>query len=151
MAAPELVERAKERVGLVLRDKWRLDTLLGVGGSAAVYAATHRNGKRGAIKLLHPEFASQADFVERFLQEGYVANKIEHPGAVSILDDDRTDDGLAFLVLELLEGTRSSDASANRRRCPSGTRSASWRSSSTRWAPPTKGIIHRDISRRTSS
>ena len=104
MAAPELVQRAKERVGLVLRDKWRLDSLLGVGGSAAVYAATHRNGKHGAIKLLHPEFASQPDFVERFLQEGYVANKIEHPGAVSILDDDRTDDGLAFLVMELLEG-----------------------------------------------
>ncbi len=104
MAAPELVERAKARVGSVLRDKWRLDSLLGVGGSAAVYSATHRNGKRGAIKLLHAELAVQTDFVTRFLREGYVANKIEHPGAVSILDDDHTEDGIAFLVMELLEG-----------------------------------------------
>ncbi|WP_394833966.1 protein kinase [Pendulispora rubella] len=104
MAAPELVERSKARIGSVLRDKWRLDSLLGVGGSAAVYAATHRNGKRGAIKLLHPELSVQTDFVTRFLREGYVANKIEHPGAVSILDDDHTEDGTAFLVMELLEG-----------------------------------------------
>ena len=104
MAAPELVERSKARIGNVLRDKWRLDSLLGVGGSAAVYAATHRNGKRGAIKLLHPELSVQADFVTRFLREGYVANKIQHPGAVSILDDDHTEDGTAFLVMELLEG-----------------------------------------------
>ena len=104
MAAPELVERSKARVGSVLRDKWRLDSLLGVGGSAAVYAATHRNGKRGAIKLLHPELSVQTDFVARFLREGYVANKIEHSGAVSILDDDHTEDGTAFLVMELLEG-----------------------------------------------
>ncbi|WP_394824146.1 protein kinase domain-containing protein [Pendulispora albinea] len=104
MAAPELVERSKARIGSVLRDKWRLDSLLGVGGSAAVYAATHRNGKRGAIKLLHPELSVQTDFVARFLREGYVANKIEHSGAVSILDDDHTEDGTAFLVMELLEG-----------------------------------------------
>ncbi len=104
MASAALIERAKSRIGTVLRDKWRLDSLLGVGGSAAVYAATHRNGKRGAIKLLHPELSAQTGLVERFLREGYVANKIQHPGAVSVLDDDVTEDGLAFLVMELLEG-----------------------------------------------
>ncbi len=104
MAAPALVEKAKARIGSVLRDKWKLDSLLGVGGSAAVYAATHRNGKRGAIKLLHPELSKQEELVARFLREGYVANKIDHPGSVIILDDDITDDGMAFLVMELLEG-----------------------------------------------
>ncbi|MBL8740575.1 MAG: serine/threonine protein kinase, partial [Myxococcales bacterium] len=48
------MRRAEARVGSVLREKWRLDRLLGVGGMAAVYEATHRNGKRGAVKLLHP-------------------------------------------------------------------------------------------------
>jgi serine/threonine-protein kinase len=104
VAAPALVEKAKARIGSVLRDKWKLDSLLGVGGSAAVYAATHRNGKRGAIKLLHPELSKQEELVARFLREGYVANKIDHPGSVIILDDDITDDGMAFLVMELLEG-----------------------------------------------
>ena len=104
MASAQLVEKAKARIGTVLRDKWRLDTLLGVGGSASVYAATHRNGKRAAIKLLHPELAAEKDFVDRFLREGYVANKIDHPSAVQIQDDDITEDGNAYLVMELLEG-----------------------------------------------
>jgi serine/threonine-protein kinase len=54
--------------------------------------------------MLHPFIAANADVRERFLREGYVANQIEHPGAVSILDDDVTSDGAPFLVMELLEG-----------------------------------------------
>jgi serine/threonine-protein kinase len=101
---PNKSESARGRVGSVLKDKWRLDALLGVGGTAAVYAASHRNGKRAAIKILHHELSSNADLVGRFLREGYVANKLEHPGAVSVLDDDRTEDGAVFLVMELLDG-----------------------------------------------
>ncbi len=71
---------------------------------ANVYAATHRNGRRGAIKLLKSEFNVYAEVRERFLREGYVANRIRHPGVVGILDDDETEDGLAFLVMELLIG-----------------------------------------------
>jgi serine/threonine protein kinase len=71
---------------------------------AAVYSATHRNGKRAAIKVLHPEFCAQPQFVSRFLREGYVANKIEHPASVAILDDDVSEDGAVFLVMDLLEG-----------------------------------------------
>ena len=35
--------------GRVLKQKWKLDALLGIGGMAAVYAATHRNGGRAAM------------------------------------------------------------------------------------------------------
>jgi serine/threonine-protein kinase len=97
-------ERCKRRVGSTLKDKWQLDALLGVGGNAAVYAATHRNGKRAAIKILHMELSSNEDVVKRFLREGYAANRLGHPGAVSVLDDDRADDGSVFLVMELLDG-----------------------------------------------
>jgi len=95
---------AARRVGQVLRGKWRLDRLLGVGGTAAVYAATHRNGKRGAVKLLRSELSTDPEARGRFLREGYVANRIAHPGAVAVLDDDTTEDGSVFLVMELLEG-----------------------------------------------
>ncbi len=97
--------RSHARIGVVLRDKWRLDALLGVGGMAAVYAATHtNNGRRGAIKLLHPELAVNTEVRSRFLREGYAANKVEHPGTVAVLDDDVTEDGAVYLVMELLEG-----------------------------------------------
>jgi hypothetical protein len=96
--------RALVRLGTVLQDKWKLDSLLGIGGMAAVYAATHRNGKRVAVKMLHPEFSHDEDVRTRFLQEGYAANTIQHEGAVSVLDDDLAPDGAAFIVMEMLEG-----------------------------------------------
>lgn len=54
--------------------------------------------------MLRPELAANPDVVERFLREGYVANRIGHPGTVAILDDDRAQDGAPFLVMDLLEG-----------------------------------------------
>src|SRR5262249_55018447 len=104
MADELAISRAIARVGTVLKDKWRLDTLLGVGGMASVYAATHRNQKRVAVKMLHPELSSDAKVRTRFLREGYLGNTVGHPGAVMVDDDDVTEDGLAFLVMELLEG-----------------------------------------------
>ena len=95
---------ARRLIGTVLGGKWTLDALIGMGGMASVYAATHRNGRRAAIKLLNNEFSSITEVRDRFLREGYVANHIGHPGVVSILDDDTTDSGQVFLVMELLEG-----------------------------------------------
>lgn len=91
-------------VGRWLKDKWHLDEVLGSGGIGTVYAATHRNRSRAAIKVLHPELASRRSLVDRFLLEGYAANAVGHPGAVQVIDDDTTDDGLVFLVMQLLEG-----------------------------------------------
>ena len=103
-SSQETNERAARLVGTMLRDKWRLDALIGVGGMAAVYAATHRNGKRAAIKLLSHDLSDGQATRTRFLREGYVANKVGHPGVVNVLDDDTSEDGRAFLVMELLEG-----------------------------------------------
>ena len=99
-----VAERAEARVGTLLRKKWRLERVLGVGGMATVYAAVHRNNARVAIKMLHPEVALDAEVTERFLREGYLANTVEHPGTVKVLDDDVTEDGAPFIVMELLEG-----------------------------------------------
>ena len=100
--------RALERVGQLLDEKWTLERILGSGGMGAVYAARHRNGARAAVKVLHPELARRADVRERFLREGYAANRVGHRGAVQVLDDDTVkegpDEGTAYLVMEILEG-----------------------------------------------
>jgi serine/threonine-protein kinase len=96
--------RAQERVGSILRGKWHLDELLGVGGMASVYAATHRNGSRAAAKIMHVDMASNEAVRERFLWEGYVANAVRHDGVVKVIDDDTDDDGSLYLVTELLDG-----------------------------------------------
>lgn len=104
MLAPEVIESAEKRVGETICGKWHLDRVIGVGGMAAVYEATHRNRNRVAIKLLHPALSIEEGTRQRFLREGYVANTIRHDGAVRVLDDDVTADGYAFLVMELLKG-----------------------------------------------
>jgi serine/threonine-protein kinase len=142
-----LTERARARIGTTLRSKWRLDVLLGVGGMASVYAATHRNGTRAAVKLLHAELSVNEEVRARFLREGYVANAVGHDSAVKVLDDDTTDDGSLFLVTELLDGETLED-----RRMRSGGRlgeddvlSVADQLLDVLVAAHAKGIVHRDL------
>lgn len=99
-----LMQECESRVGQVLAGKWTLETLIGVGGMAAVYAARHRNGAIAAIKMLHSDFAGHPELRSRFLREAYIANKVEHVGSVKVLDDDVTEKGEPYLVMELLKG-----------------------------------------------
>ncbi len=141
------IDRARVRVGTILQDKWTLDSLLGIGGMAAVYAATHRNGKRVAVKMLHPEFSHDDEMRTRFLQEGYAANTIQHEGAVSVLDDDLTPDGAAFIVMEMLEGeTVEQRWERNQQRLPIGD--VLWIADQlldVLVAAHAKSVVHRDI------
>jgi serine/threonine-protein kinase len=119
-AGDEALARARARIGSLVDGKWRLDSLLGVGGMASVYAATHRNSTRAAIKILNPEIALNTDAKTRFLREGYVANNIGHPGVVLVQDDDEAPDGTVYLVMELLEGETLQSILAQGRRLPPG-------------------------------
>jgi serine/threonine protein kinase len=109
---PKLAE-ARGRVGSMVAGKWQLDQVIGVGGMAAVYAATHRNGHRVAIKVLHRPLSADPELRRRFLREGYAANRVEHPGTVKVYDDGFVEDGSVFLVMELLDG-ESLEARAER-------------------------------------
>jgi serine/threonine protein kinase len=144
----ERVVRARAKVGAVLNDKYRLDRVVGVGGMAAVYAATHlRNASRVAVKVLHAEMAADANVRARFLREGYAANSVEHPGTVRILDDDSTEDGSVFLVMELLEG-ETIDHRWERNGHRLGDREVArlmYQVLDVLAAAHDKGIVHRDI------
>ncbi len=112
LADDEEVESCRKRVGTTLRGKWHIDRLLGVGGMAAVYEATHKLGRRDAIKILHPHVAVSKELRARFEQEALAVGKLGHPGAAQIHDIDTTDDGKPFMVMELLEGESFGDRSA---------------------------------------
>ena len=100
----EVEERALARIGSVLNGKWTIDSVLGVGGMASVFAATHRNRNRAALKMLHMELSTNREIRERFLREGYISNSVGHPGAVRVHDDEVAEDGSAYIVMELIEG-----------------------------------------------
>lgn len=105
----DLAKDAAQHVGTTFAGKWHIDALLGIGASAAVFAATHRNKSRVAIKLMHRHLAADARRKEAFLREAYVANSVEHPAVVRIFDDG-IEGGQPFFVAELLSGVTLADA-----------------------------------------
>ncbi len=139
---------AEKRVGRVIAQKWRLEKLVGAGGMAAVYRASHINNlKAVAIKMLHPELGASGDMKRRFLREGYVANKVGHAGAVSVIDDGTDEDGSAFLVMELLEGETLGERAGGRGGVlsPRETLSHADRILDVLAAAHGEGIVHRDL------
>ena len=146
LAEEILRQKAEKRVGTTLREKWHLDSLIGVGGMAAVYEATHRNGMRGAVKVLHSERAADETIKSRFLREGYIANKVDHAGAVRVLDDDEAD-GSVFLVMELLEGATLEQAALRQGGAlpPKEMMIVIDQVLRTLSAAHEKGIVHRDL------
>ncbi|MEM1032120.1 MAG: serine/threonine-protein kinase, partial [Myxococcota bacterium] len=100
----DIQQRAEDRVGTTLDDRWELAALLGIGGMAAVYEArdTHRD-RRVALKVLHPEVATDDLIRKRFRREARAADLIAHPGVVPVEDVYERPQGL-FLVMALLEG-----------------------------------------------
>jgi serine/threonine protein kinase len=95
----QLEARVGEEIG-----RYTLVRLLGVGGSAAVYEARHRNGHVCALKVLHTSYKLQEADVERFRREPYMANTIDHPGVVRIYDDGIDPNGMPYFVMEKLSG-----------------------------------------------
>ena len=92
-------------VGQVIRGKYKLLRLLGDGGMGSVYEAEHLDlGTHVAIKVLHGDLARKAGLIERFLQEARVSAQIRSPHVVQVTDVERTQDGIAYLVMELLQG-----------------------------------------------
>jgi serine/threonine-protein kinase len=143
----DIMARAKARLGTVLRGKYKLDRILGAGGMAVVYAATHRNQMRVAVKMLHPELSLSADIRTRFLREGYAANSVHHEGALKVLDDDVAEDGAAFLVMELLEGAAAEEHwERHRHQLPlKATIALGHELCDVLVAAHAKGIVHRDL------
>ncbi|RYE89900.1 MAG: serine/threonine protein kinase, partial [Myxococcales bacterium] len=142
----DLTYLAEGRCGRWLGDRWLLARVLGVGGTSAVYEATHRNGRRAALKVLHPQWAMMPTARRRFLREGYISNRVEHPAVAAVLDDGETADGEAYLVLELLEGESLAAVLAQAGRLPTARAVEIARAVlEVLAAAHEKGIIHRDI------
>ena len=90
--------------GQIVNGKYRILRLLGDGGMGSVYEAFHELlGTRVALKLLHAEL-TRTGVAKRFLQEARASARIKSPHVVTIADADQTPEGLAFIVLEYIEG-----------------------------------------------
>ena len=95
-----------QMVGSVLAGTYRLDALIGEGGMGAVFRGRHVLLRRDvAIKVLHPDFARDSELVKRFDREAQSAARLNHPNCVQVTEFGSTDEGMKYLVMQLLEGT----------------------------------------------
>jgi serine/threonine protein kinase len=86
--------------------EYTIESVIASGGMGTVYLANRSDGafeQKVAIKLIHPSLSS-ANFMERFRQERQILAKLNHPNIARLLDGGVTDDGLPFLVMELVTG-----------------------------------------------
>ena len=91
-------------VGLVLEGRYRLEERLARGGMSTVYAATDlRLHKTVAVKVMADHLAHDPTFVDRFTREARAAAMLSHPNVVGV-SDQGSDQGLVFLVMELVRG-----------------------------------------------
>jgi serine/threonine-protein kinase len=94
---------AASRVGMSMGG-YRLESLLGSGGMAAVYLGRRDDGEARAIKVLHPQVARDRNLRARFAQEVEAVSRLQHPGIVRTDDMGAADDGSPYIIMELLEG-----------------------------------------------
>jgi serine/threonine protein kinase len=77
---------------------------LGQGGMGAVYKAVHQTLQRNAaVKILPAEFASNSDYVQRFLREARTLAALRHENVVQIYDAGE-ENGLYYIAMELVDG-----------------------------------------------
>jgi serine/threonine protein kinase len=94
--------RVGSRVGV-----YRLLELIGLGGMGEVYRASRADGqydKEVAIKFVRVGFDS-GSVLERFRHERQVLASLDHPNIARLLDGGTTEEGIPYLVMELIEGT----------------------------------------------
>ena len=88
----------------ILAGRYRLVESIARGGMAEVWEAHDDVLARAvAVKVLHPHLADDEGFVERFRREAVAAARLTHPGIVATYDAG-ADDGVAFIVMELVRG-----------------------------------------------
>ena len=91
--------------GAIVAGRFRIEDKLGEGGMAEVFRAEDlATSRRVAVKVLHPEIATNPEAVERTKREGQVLSELDNPAIVSVETFGQLEDGTVFLVMELLEG-----------------------------------------------
>jgi len=91
-------------IGTMLDNRYELQEIIGVGGTAVVYRAKcHRLNRFVAVKILKKEFASDEEFRRKFHDEAQAVAMLSHPNIVNIYDVSRSGN-VDYIVMELIDG-----------------------------------------------
>jgi len=91
--------------GAMVAGKYRLESVVGLGGMGSVWCATHLGlAQQVAIKLVSTNFARSSDALRRFDREAKAAAKLRSRHVPQVFDNGTLDDGTPYLAMELLHG-----------------------------------------------
>ena len=93
---------ADNRVGQTV-GRYKVESVLGVGGMGHVYLATAPDGEKVALKVVKADLARDETFRRRFDREARIAQQISHPNLVPVLDKDEHE-GVPFLAQRYIHG-----------------------------------------------
>ncbi|MCC7542272.1 MAG: protein kinase [Deltaproteobacteria bacterium] len=139
--APDLL------VGQTIQGRYRVLRLIGRGGMGSVYEVEHLAfGGRFALKTLRAELGRDSGSIRRFRLEARAAAATGHKHVVQVTDMGELDDGMPFIVLELLRGRSLAKEIATLGRL-SAARSVSiaLQCCAALAATHERGIVHRDL------
>ena len=104
MAAAKLAD-AGVALGSIIADKYRVDSIIGVGGMGVVAQGTHIVlGERVAIKMLRQDIVLDHDVYERFVREAQAAAKLKSEYVARVTDVGYLENGSPWMVMEYLAG-----------------------------------------------
>jgi serine/threonine protein kinase len=145
--APREASQNDPFLGRTLDGKYRIEQRIGRGGSGTVYRARHLLIHRTvAVKVLSLDLVSDDDALARFRREAAMAGRLKHFNIVSVTDFGLTPDGVAYLVMDFIEG-RSLRRILNAQGTVAPEKLVGWLKPicSAVHAAHRKGIIHRDL------
>jgi tRNA A-37 threonylcarbamoyl transferase component Bud32 len=109
----DLVALKDPRIATTIAGRYLIEEVIGEGGMATVYRATQKLTERPcAVKIMTAALAREAIVRERFRREAKSAQKLAHPNIIEIFDQGDTEDGTAYIVMELLKGKSLSEVIA---------------------------------------
>lgn len=94
-------------IGARIEDRYRVESLIGMGGCAQVYRALQLdNGREVALKVLDISLNLDrgVELQKRFEREAQLAANFDHPNIVSVYDYGMLEQNVPYMVLELLRG-----------------------------------------------
>jgi hypothetical protein len=92
-------------VGRTLNHRYVVQDKIGEGGFGAVFRGRQiATGREVALKILHPHNVGDPTIVARFRREAEACSKLRDPHTVTTYDFDETEDGILYLVMELIRG-----------------------------------------------
>jgi len=106
---------------VTISGKYRLLRLLGQGSAGSVWAAENLLvGRRVAIKILNAEVTREAGMQQRFHAEARLSARLAHPNVVDVYDLGNTEEGVPYIVMEVLNGETLESVLERRGKLPTG-------------------------------